>query len=283
MKDKIFNVFKKCILEKANVKYKNVRTRKCNLDYYLDCFILLLNELNSWKTLTKLKSNNNKFHWKTVYNEHRKWCNDNIFKDAFDTFIKNNYFKHSNVRQNKKLNLFIDVTKIHNLKGSEGITINNEYRKKNITPLTVVCDKNKLPLCVSVLPCNKIFKNGRKTTCHDVKGIQPSLDSLGFANELPIPNYVVCNVIGDKGYISKNKYFIGKRNVTLITPKRKNQKEKTTNYDKKQLRDRYKVENLFATIKAYNRVNVRHETKLNTYLSFVYMSFLIEHIKHCNK
>jgi hypothetical protein len=134
-------------------------------------------------------------------------------------------------------------------------------------------------LCVSVLPCNKIFINGRKTSCHDVKGIQPALDSLGLA----IPNYVACNVIGDKGYISKSKYFIGKRNVTLITPKRKNQNEKTSKYDKKQLKDRYKIENVFATVKAYHRVNVRHETKLNNYLSFVYMSFLIEHIKHCNK
>jgi hypothetical protein len=79
MKDKIFKVFKTCILEKAIMKYKNVRTRKYNLDYYLDCFILLLNELNNWKTLTKIKSNNIKFHWKTVYNEYRKWCNDNIF------------------------------------------------------------------------------------------------------------------------------------------------------------------------------------------------------------
>ena len=279
MKDKIFKVFKLCILEKANIKYKNVRTRKYKLDYYLKCFTTMLNEINKWETLSKIYPNSNKYHWKSVYNEHCKWCNDNIFKDAFETFIKDNYFKQSKIRQNKKINMFIDVTKIHNLKGHEGITINNEYRKKNITPLTVLCDKNKLPLCVSVLPYNKIFKNGRKTSCHDVKGIQTALDSVS----LSIPSYVVCNLIGDKGYISKTKFVIGKNNVTLITPKRKNQKERTSNYDKKQLRDRYKVENLFATVKAYSRVNVRHETKINNYLSFVYMSFLIEHIKHCNK
>jgi len=279
MKDKIFKVFKTCILEKANLKYKNVRNRKYKLDYYLNCFTLMLNELNKWETLSKIYPNSNKYHWKTVYNEHRKWSNDNIFKDAFETFIKNNYFKHSKIRQNKKLNLFIDVTKIHNLKGHEGITINNEYHKKNITPLTVICDKHKLPLCVSVLPYNKIFNNGRKTSSHDVKGIQTTLDSLCLA----IPKYVACNVIGDKGYISKTKYTLGRRIVNLITPKRKNQKDKTSNYDKKQLKDRYKIENVFASIKANNRVNVRHETKLNNYLSFVYMSFLIEHIKHCNR
>jgi len=54
MKDKIFNVFKKCILEKASIKYKNVRTRKYKLDYYLKCFTIMLNELNKWETLSKI-------------------------------------------------------------------------------------------------------------------------------------------------------------------------------------------------------------------------------------
>ena len=133
---------------------------------------------------------------------------------------------------------------------------------------------------MSVLPGNKIFKNGRKTSCHDVKGIQSALDSLSFTKCLTIPDYVTCNLIGDKGYISKTKYVIGKKKVTLITPKRINQKEKTSHSDKKKLKKRYKIENLFATIKANNRINIRHETKLNNYLSFVYISFFIEHIKH---
>ena len=52
MKDKIFKVFKLCILEKANIKYKNVRTRKYKLDYCLKCFTTMLNELNKWETLS---------------------------------------------------------------------------------------------------------------------------------------------------------------------------------------------------------------------------------------
>ena len=276
MKDKIFKVYKKYVLEKANDLYKNVRTRKYKLDYYLNCFMLMLSELNKWESLSKINYNKRKFHWKSVYNEHRKWCKDNIFKDAFETFITKNYFKYSKVRQNKKINILIDVTKIHNLKGHEGITMNNEYHKKNITPLTIICDENKLPLGMSVLPGNKIFKNGRKTSCHDVKGIQSALDSLSFTKCLTIPDYVTCNLIGDK----ETKYVIGKKKVTLITPKRINQKEKTSHSDKKKLKKRYKIENLFATIKANNRINIRHETKLNNYLSFVYISFFIEHIKH---
>ena len=67
------------------------------------------------------------------------------------------------------------------LKGSEGITINNEYAKKNITPLTVICDKDKLPIGMSVLKPKTVYRNGRKTSCHDVTGVQDALDSLSFA------------------------------------------------------------------------------------------------------
>ena len=48
-------------------------------------------------------------------------------------FMKENYFKISKVKQNKKINLFIDVIKISNKLGSEFVTINYEYRKKNVT------------------------------------------------------------------------------------------------------------------------------------------------------
>jgi hypothetical protein len=278
MKDAIFKVYKSCVLEIANNAYKNVRKRKYKLDYYLNKFLLLLNELNKWQSLSVIDEipNQKDFHWKTIYNEFNKWSKDNIFKIAFEKFINTNYFNHSRVRQNKKLNLFIDVTKIHNLKGSEGITINNEYAKKNITPLTVICDKDKLPIGISVLKPKTVYSNGRKTSCHDVTGVQDALDSI----KLKIPKYVKCNVIGDKGYISSNKFFIGTHSINLTTPKRKNQKIKTSKPAKKKLKERYKIENLFATIKANERINVRHERKLINYLSFVYTSFLIEHIKH---
>ena len=276
MKDAIFKVYKSCVLEIANNAYKEVRKRKYNLDYYLNSFLLLLNDVNNWKTLSIINQNHKKFHWKTVYNEFCRWSKDNIFKIAFEKFINTNYFKHSKVRQNKRLNLFIDVTKIHNLKGFECITINNEYAKKNITPLTVICDKDKLPIGMSVLKPKTVYSNGRKTSCHDVTGVQDALDSIN----IKIPKYVKCNVIGDKGYISSNKFFIGTHSINLTTPKRKNQKIKTSKPAKKKLKERYKIENLFATIKANERINVRHERKLINYLSFVYTSFLIEHIKH---
>ena len=52
--------------------------------------------------------------------------------------------KISKVKKDKNINIFIDVTKIANSLGSEGIAINGEYKKKNATHLSVICDQNKL-------------------------------------------------------------------------------------------------------------------------------------------
>jgi transposase len=279
MKDAIFKVYKKCVLEIASNAYKPIRKRKYNLDYYLNCFTKLLTDINKWESLSSIYPNQNKYHWKTVYNEFQKWSKANIFKIAFEQFIQTNYFKHSKVRQNKKLNLFIDVTKIHNLKGCDGITINNEYVKKNITPITVVCDKDKLPLGMSILKPKTFYSNGRKTSSHDVTGVQDVLDSIS----LKIPSYVKCYVIGDKGYITQKTFVCNKQTVNMITPKRCNQKHKTNRLAKKKLKDRYKIENLFAKLKANDRINVRHDRKLVNYLSFMYISFLIEHIRYYDK
>ena len=76
MKDAIFKVYKKCVLEIASNAYKPIRKRKYNLDYYLNCFTKLLTDINKWESLSSIYPNQNKYHWKTVYNEFQKWSKD---------------------------------------------------------------------------------------------------------------------------------------------------------------------------------------------------------------
>ena len=141
-----------------------------------------------------------------IYNEFNKWSKNNVFKEAF--------YKH--------INLFIDETNIANSLGSEGITINGEYKKKNVTHITVICYQNKLPLSTSCLKINK-------TSTHKIKNVQNTLDNI----DLIIKDYVDLNLIGDHGYISKEKFKIMEKDVNIITPKRKNQH--TQNTDKKNI------------------------------------------------
>jgi hypothetical protein len=269
MKDKTTKVYLNCILEVAKSKYKERRKRKFELKEYLMSFIKVLKTITKWEGL---RSADDKYpnHWKSVYNEFNKWTKDGIFNTAFDIFVKNNYFKLNKIRNNRRITMFIDATKINNLRGREGITMNNEYRKKNITPLTLICDDNKLPIALSTIKHNKVYRNGRKTSHHEITGVQDALDTIPF----DIPSYVKIDIIGDKGYLTSDNFHIKNRKVSIIAPKRKNQKVKNTGKELMMLNKRSKVEHVFATLKSNHRVYVRSETKLNHFYSFVYLTIL---------
>ena len=57
MKDLIFNKFKESVLKIAIKKYPEIRKRKYSLDYYLENFIHILDDVVKWKSL-KLINNN---------------------------------------------------------------------------------------------------------------------------------------------------------------------------------------------------------------------------------
>jgi hypothetical protein len=57
MKDNIFNLLKKHILDIANKKYPQVRQRKYSLEYYLHKFTDILNEVVNWESLRKTYKN----------------------------------------------------------------------------------------------------------------------------------------------------------------------------------------------------------------------------------
>lgn len=270
---KIFNCYKKYILYYANIKYPPVRKRKYTLEYYLDNFINVLNDLTKWEAITKLKSCKGEAvkHWKTIYNEYLKWSKDGIFETAFTDLIKYNYFKLSKVKKVKQLNILIDVTKITNKGGSEKVGMNVEYKKKNVTCLSVVCDDNKFPLAVSTLDVNGTkTKKGKNKFIHEIRGVQKTLNKI----PIDVKPYVKINLIGDKGYISNNTFNIMNQTVKIITPKRKNQKTKNTKKDEQLLKKRYRIENFFSVIKKKDRVNIRKDKKESTYLGFVYITFI---------
>jgi len=280
MKDKIYNSFKNIILNIANKKYPSIRKRKYSLDYYLTNFLYVLTDVVKWESLSLINKNESQFHWKSIYNEFNKWSNDNIFEDAFNIFIKSKYFKISQVKKNKKINLFVDVSKIINKLGSEGVTINCENKKKNITPLTMICDQNKLPLCVCNVEINRIIYNKRKTAKHEIKNVQRTLDKI----EIKVKDYMEINLIGDRGYITSEKFNVMNKTLPIITPKRKNQKKKIlSDKDNLLLKERHKIENVFALININHRVMVRRDKNIKNYFSFVYMAMLEIHVRYAYK
>ena len=85
-------------------------------------------------------------HYKTIQNEYNKWIKYNIFEISFNFFMKENYIDLFKIKDNCNFNLFIDVSKFSNYNGNEYVYKNNEYMKKNITPIAMICDENKITL-----------------------------------------------------------------------------------------------------------------------------------------
>ena len=96
---------------------------------------------------------------------------------------------------------------------------------------------------------------------------------------------------GDLGYLTSKKYKINNNDVSLITPKRKNQQTTNTNIEKIKLKSpdcmavqlRYKIENCFGLIKQYERIILRKDKKMNTFMSFIYIACAIENNKILKK
>ena len=69
----------------------------------------------------------------------------------------------------------------------------------------------------------------------------------------------------------------------MITPKRKNQKKKNTKIERIKLCSRYKIENCFGLLKQYERIILRKDRKMKTFMSFIYIACAIENNKIIKK
>ena len=81
------------ILNLIELRCPNIRKPKYSNDYYLKNIFHVLEDVISWKTLTKLKTFSHYFHYKTIYAKFLMWNKHNIFRDAFDNIL---YFKNKN-------------------------------------------------------------------------------------------------------------------------------------------------------------------------------------------
>lgn len=94
-------------------------------------------------------------------------------------------------------------------------------------------------------------------------------------------NFRKINFISDKAYImtKKNKEKLLEKKVKVITPYRKNQKNKktgkklqNTKKEKDKLNLRYKIEHVNNTIKKYDRLNLRKDRLIHTFKSFLFLA-----------
>jgi len=91
-------------------------------------------------------------------------------------------------------------------------------------------------------------------------------------------------LIGDAGFIINTNVIPS--NINLITVKQKNQKIQNTESNKVKLKNRYspsgvyvpegnyKIENLFAKIKVFNRIHVRRDKLIASFMGFLHIAII---------
>jgi hypothetical protein len=159
MHEKVLNkILKKYILGIVKKEIKHKRRHKYSDEYYLEMFTYVLKHVVSWSSLKFLSSypSNNENHYKYLNQVFNNWTRHNIFQKAYTMMIQENYFKLNDLERNKKLNLFVDSTYVINSYGIDHKATNPEYKKKKVSKLTTICDKNKNILSVVFDPTHKV-------------------------------------------------------------------------------------------------------------------------------
>ena len=69
------------------------------------------------------------------------------------------------------------------------------------------------------------------------------------------------------------------KKIKIVTPNKKNTINKNSNFNNKKLKSRIKVENSINQIKKYERIKTRKDKKIINFMSWVYISCLLNNIK----
>ena len=258
------------IIKYANLLCPNEYNSKYNNEYYLNNILYVLNNFVSWKSLkySKLLLSDKEYHYKTIHKKHILWSNNKVYEYAYNDILNNN--TNCNITEN----IIIDNTLIINKYGSQDVGYGNcESRKKKYTSLTSIINENNKQVVLFNNKTKLKEKNNKNinaqkeyinTLPHDTSSLLHSIDLL--KNKIKKKTFI----IGDKGYIIDNKK-IKNEYIKIVTPKRKNQKSKNTDEEKEKLKIRYKVENWFSKLKNFNRIMIRRDRLINTFMGFVYL------------
>lgn len=254
--------YKKIILKLVDKYCPNLRKPKYSNEYYLQHIIYVLKDVTSWRALNITYKNNEKpYHYKTIQDKFHEWTNAGIFKKAYDKLLEK--YVISDINSSVTLSFFMDGTLINNKNGSELVDYGRN-KKKKVTNLAVV--SNKKNQVVEVMPFSG--------NVHDANTVLPMVEKLKEKIK-----FRKLKIVADKGYILKENKLkeLEKNQVIMITPKRKNQKKKTTQYEKNHLIDRYQIEHVMKIkLKVFNRISVRSDKLIKNYMSFLYLALILK-------
>ena len=239
---------------------KSNRNNKIDTKYCLEQICYVLSTGISWNHLRYIKC-----HYTTIYKRFVYWTKLGIFEKFWNIIITEYIDKQLFLDPLHFKTIYIDCSMIKNNHGRECTGPNHMDRFRKSTKVSMICDKNKVPLVAEFV----------KGNIADSNTIEQTLDSLKI---LRLNNRFNNYLAADKGYIIDKERFNNIYNITrikLIAQRRRNQKHKLKPKEEKHLLDRYKIENTFCRLDKFSRIKCRNESSLDSYKSFNYMAMIV--------
>jgi len=227
-----------------------------------------------WRDADSLK----KCSWKTVYHRFRTWVIDRKFIRLWKNPIKR--YAHEKLQSDPMWfqNIFIDVTMVKNMKGTEFVGRNPTDRGRLGSKISIVCDRNQVVIGATISGAN----------VSDCTLTEPTLDDIRIP--LKTSDSVTTYLVGDKGYSSARLSDTLKHRETqrvyLIAPRKKKHrppnKECTQNRFKDVLRKRHVVENTFCNLKKFERLAKRRDASVASFRAFFALAAVIRTLSRCS-
>ena len=167
---------------------------------------------------------------------------------------------------------------MYNKNGCKNVGYGQDPKKKK-TRVSAICNKKKQIISMVIINTtskNDKFNKNKKinTLKHDSKTIDESIDNL----LIDVFKCKQLKLVGDKGYFKTKedkKILVETKNTQIIHPHKKNQKIRTPKSSKILLEDRYVIENVFATLKRFDRICLRKDKLDSTFKGFLFLATIL--------
>lgn len=243
--------------------FSNVH-QKYSINEYLRIILFVQKTGIAWRDTSLLKT---EIKWNSVYKVYQKLNKFGIFKIAYIDLLK----KYLKKCPGKKLKFILtDTSFVPNKKGKDTIGYSKYYNKKKGTKISLITDSNGIPLNMKCYKGNK----------YDSRILLDHLTNRDIVCTNHIDKYKQY-FLADPGYDSKeirNRLTeLGYK--PLIVQNRRNIKDMTklivlTEREKRIYKNRLKVENTFNKMKIDRRLCLRWDSKIESFIGFIYLSFI---------
>ena len=253
--------------------YKPTKQTKHTLDKIMNIIEYILITGSSWRSLNLPIFKDNDIKWQSFYYHFRKFSDNRVFENVYKSLLTK-YFRTN--MSGKLKYLSIDSSFIKNEYASN-VAFNGYYKKKRLSKLSLVVDSNGIPISAILT----------KGNVHDSKLLDKNIQNLLIEIKPKIKN--------DKQNNKHKRYFLADAaydtaNVrdTIksldITPVIRHVRRKRLDITKnKRFTDKETliynrciiIEHCFSWIYKNRRANRRYDKADKTYMSYLYMTFII--------